>query len=48
MVKILSKELKQISKDIKKNYLNNLIENNKQIKNEYKKYDTKMIILKVF
>ena len=45
---MIKKQLKEISKDIKKNYLNNLIENNKQIKNEYKKYDTKMIMFKTF
>ena len=52
MIKILSKELKQIIKEIKKEFLNEQIKTNQDIKNEIKKnkdlYDTKMIMFKTF
>ena len=52
MIKILSKELKQIIKEIKKEFLNEQIKTNQDIKDEIKKnndlYDTKMIMFKTF
>ena len=52
MIKILSKELKQIIKEIKKEFLDNQIKTNQDIKDEIKKnkdlYDTKMIMFKTF
>lgn len=50
--KILSKELKEIIKEIKKEFLNKQIKTNQDIKDEIKKnkdlYDTKMIMFKTF
>ena len=52
MIKILSKELKQIIKEIKKEFLDEQIKTNQDIKDEIKKnedlYDTKMIMFKTF
>ena len=52
MIKILSKELKKIIKEIKKEFLNEQIKINQDIKDEIKKnndlYDTKMIMFKTF
>ena len=52
MIKILSKELKKIIKEIKKEFLNEQIKTNQDIKDEIKKnndlYDTKMIMFKTF
>lgn len=52
MIKILSKELKQIIKEIKKEFLDNQIKTNQDIKDNIKKnedlYDTKMIMFKTF
>lgn len=52
MVKILSKELKQIIKEIKKEFLNNKIKTNQNIKDNIKEnknlYDAKMIMFKTF
>ena len=52
MIKILSKELKKIIKEIKKEFLDNQIKTNQDIKDEIKKnndlYDTKMIMFKTF
>ena len=52
VIKILSKELKKIIKEIKKEFLNEQIKTNQDIKDEIKKnndlYDTKMIMFKTF
>ena len=52
MIKILSKELKQIIKEIKKEFLDKQIKTNQDVKDEIKKnkdlYDTKMIMFKTF
>ena len=52
MDKILSKELKEIIKEIKKEFLDKQIKTNQDIKDEIKKnkdlYDTKMIMFKTF
>ena len=52
MIKILSKELKKIIKEIKKEFLNEQIKTNQDIKDEIKKnndlYDIKMIMFKTF
>ena len=52
MIKILSKELKKIIKEIKKEFLDEQIKTNQDIKDEIKKnndlYDTKMIMFKTF
>ena len=52
MVKILSKELKEIIKEVKKEFLDEQIKTNQDIKDEIKKnkdsYDTKMIMFKTF
>ena len=52
MIKILSKELKQIIKEIKKEFLDEQIKTNQDIKDDIKNnknlYDTKMIMFKTF
>ena len=52
MIKILNKELKEIVKEIKKEFLDEQIKTNQDIKDEIKKnndlYDTKMIMFKTF
>lgn len=52
MIKILSKELKQIIKEVKKEFLDNKIKTNQDIKDDIKEnknlYDTKMIMFKTF
>ena len=52
MIKILSKELKQIIKEIKKEFLDEQIKTNQDIKDKIKKnkdlYDIKMIMFKTF
>ena len=52
MIKILSKELKEIIKEVKKEFLDEQIKTNQDIKDEIKKnkdsYDTKMIMFKTF
>lgn len=52
MIKILSKELKQIIKEVKKEFLDNKIKTNQDIKDDIKEnknlYNTKMIMFKTF
>ena len=52
MVKILSKELKQIIKEVKREFLDEKIKTNQEIKDNIKEnknlYDTKMIMFKTF
>ena len=52
MIKILSKELKQIINEVKKEFLNEKIKTNQDIKDNIKEnkklYDTKMIMFKTF
>ena len=52
MIKILSKELKKIIKEVKKEFLDNQIKTNQDIKDDIKNnknlYDTKMIMFKTF
>ena len=52
MIKILSKELKKIIKEIKKEFLDEQIKTNQDIKDDIKKnedlYDTKIIMFKTF
>ena len=52
MIKILSKELKEIIKEVKKEFLDEQIKTNQDIKDEIKKnndlYDIKMIMFKTF
>ena len=52
MVKILSKELKEVIKEVKKEFLNEQIKTNQDIKDDIKNnknlYDTKMIMFKTF
>ena len=52
MIKILNKELKEIVKEIKKEFLDEQIKTNQDIKDDIKKnedlYDTKMIMFKTF
>ena len=52
MIKILSKKLKEIIKEIKKEFLDEQIKTNQDIKEEIKKnndlYDIKMIMFKTF
>ena len=52
MIKILSKELKKIIKEVKKEFLDKKIKTNQEIKDNIKEnkklYDTKMIMFKTF